>query len=101
MLVVCVVGFKNLDMTCSRSKLQGQLIVSRSHRSIARWLNVAKGVKKQVDHFTPTSLNWEVKLGRRPAIETFRGGCKIRRPIRGPYLLNLYYSLRRWIKEFT
>jgi hypothetical protein len=25
-------------------KLQGQLIVSRSHRSIAQWLNVAKGV---------------------------------------------------------
>jgi hypothetical protein len=37
-----------LDMTCGHSKLQGQLIVSRSHRSIARWLNAAKGVLKQV-----------------------------------------------------
>jgi hypothetical protein len=37
-----------LDMTCSRSKLQGQRILSRSYRSIARWLNVAKGWKEQV-----------------------------------------------------
>jgi hypothetical protein len=29
-----------LDMTCSCSKLLGQLVVSHSHRSIARWLNI-------------------------------------------------------------
>jgi hypothetical protein len=35
---------RTLDMTCSHSKLQGQLRVSRSHWSIAQWLNVAKGL---------------------------------------------------------
>jgi hypothetical protein len=34
------------DMQCS--KLQRQLDVSRSHWSIARWLNVAKGLYEQV-----------------------------------------------------